>query len=194
MRTLDLRVCEAMLVDDFSMMVVAAKRNLDSIPSSTRVISRQYSLRNGLLFHGKQLYIPEGAIQTKLLERYHDAIVSGHQGSARTLAKIQKNYYWNGISISVKEFVRSCDSCQRFAEAFNKPVGLMHPLPVPEDRFREVSIDFASINEVDGFNQLMVVVDRLKASCVYTRQNNRFCRRLCSQVYQQLVFYRLWTS
>lgn len=96
-----------------------------------------------------------------MLERYHDSLLAGHQGTKRTLAKLQQTYYWPGMSTDVTKFVRSCDICQRFAEPSSRPVGLLHPLPIPQDRFREISIDFASINKVGKYDQLMVIVDRL---------------------------------
>jgi hypothetical protein len=40
--------------------------------------------------------------------------------------------------------------------------GELHPLAVPTDRFKDISIDFAKINKsTSGYDSLMVVVCRL---------------------------------
>ncbi|KAJ3561342.1 hypothetical protein NP233_g10248 [Leucocoprinus birnbaumii] len=45
-----------------------------------------------------------------------------------------------------------------------KPVGPLHPLPVPDDRFSSVAMDFVGpFPEEDGFNYLLTITDRLGA-------------------------------
>lgn len=62
----------------------------------------------------------------------------------------------------IRNYVRTCMSCQRNSQRSDNLPGLLHPLPIPSDRFKEVSIDFAYINKTaSGFDSLMVVVDRL---------------------------------
>ena len=64
--------------------------------------------------------------------------------------------------MDVQKFVRSCDVCQRNFENSAKPQGFLHPLPVPSERFQEISIDFAFFPKTtSGFDCLMVIVDRL---------------------------------
>jgi hypothetical protein len=62
----------------------------------------------------------------------------------------------------IRNYVRTCMSCQRNSQRSDKLPGLLHPLPIPSDRFKEVSINFAFINKTaSGFDSLMVVDDRL---------------------------------
>lgn len=52
-----------------------------------------------------------------------------------------------------RNFVKTCMNCQRNSERSTNLDGLLHPLPIPEDRFKGVSIDFATINKttsIDG--------------------------------------------
>ena len=152
----------ALAVDDFANKVINWRENEDVlVPQSIQLLYRQFKWHNGLLYKGRTLYVPDGVLRTELLERYHDSILAGHQGTKRTLSKLVQNYYWPGINTDVERFVRSCDTCQRFAESSSKPVGLLHPLPIPQDRFKDISIDFATINKVGKYDQLMVIVDRL---------------------------------
>ena len=110
-----------------------------------------------------RLYVPEDAeLRTQVLSRYHELPAAGHQGEARTLKKIQRLYYWPGLLDDVKSFTSSCETCQRQATRNHNLDGLLHPLPIPEDRFQCLSIDWFFLpTSTSGFDAVMVVIDRL---------------------------------
>ena len=97
-----------------------------------------------------------------ILKRYHDLATAGHQGVRRTKAKLKEHYFWPQMDQDIAKYVATCISCQRNADRNSNLPGLLHPLPVPTDRFRDISVDFATIPpHPEGWNQLMVVVCRL---------------------------------
>ena len=62
----------------------------------------------------------------------------------------------------VSRFVAGCHVCQTVKPSTEKPAGFMAPLPVPQRRFGDWSMDFVvELPEVDGFNAMFVCVDRL---------------------------------
>ncbi|CAI7901147.1 unnamed protein product, partial [Closterium sp. NIES-54] len=77
-----------------------------------------------------------------LLEEFHDVLYAGHFGSNKTLAGIAKVYYWPHMANDVHKFVTSCDTCQRMKSSKQKKAGLLQPLPVPEQPWQVVSLDF----------------------------------------------------
>ncbi|GJP56271.1 hypothetical protein CLOM_g15346, partial [Closterium sp. NIES-68] len=77
-----------------------------------------------------------------LLEEYHDVLYAGHFGSNKTLTGIAKHYYWPHMADDVQKFVTSCDTCQRMKSSKQKKAGLLQPLPVPEQPWQVVSLDF----------------------------------------------------
>ncbi|CAI7848657.1 unnamed protein product [Closterium sp. NIES-54] len=77
-----------------------------------------------------------------LLEEFHDVLYAGHFGSNKTLAGIAKVYYWPHMANDVQKFVTSCDTCQRMKSSKQKKAGLLQPLPVPEQPWQVVSLDF----------------------------------------------------
>jgi hypothetical protein len=114
-------------------------------------------------FYGKRIYVPDSELlKLEILHRYHDSILAGHQGVARTGGRIKRLYYWPGMEKDIRSYVRSCTKCQRHGERNSLLHGPLHPLPIPKDRFKDISIDFTSISKSDaGFDQLMVIVCRL---------------------------------
>ncbi|CAI5483970.1 unnamed protein product [Closterium sp. Yama58-4] len=77
-----------------------------------------------------------------LLEEFHDVAYTGHFGSNKTLAGIAKYYYWPRMAADVQQFVTSCDTCQQMKSSKQKKAGLLQPLPVPEQPWQVVSLDF----------------------------------------------------
>ena len=48
-----------------------------------------------------------------LLEQYHSTPFSGHQGVKRTLALLERKYWWSTMRPDVENFITTCDKCAR---------------------------------------------------------------------------------
>ncbi|CAI7846074.1 unnamed protein product [Closterium sp. NIES-53] len=97
-----------------------------------------------------------------LLEEFHDVLYAGHFGSNKTLAGIAKVYYWPHMANDVQKFVTSCDTCQRMKSSKQKKAGLLQPLPVPEQPWQVVSLDFITglPPTNTGHDAILVVIDK----------------------------------
>ncbi|GJP46788.1 hypothetical protein CLOM_g6031 [Closterium sp. NIES-68] len=97
-----------------------------------------------------------------LLEEYHDVLYAGHFGSNKTLTSIAKHYYWPHMADDVQKFVTSCDSCQRMKSSKQKKAGLLQPLPVPEQPWQVVSLDFITglPPTTSSHDAILVVIDK----------------------------------
>jgi hypothetical protein len=120
---------------------------------------RHWSETEGLYYYGEtRLYIPRSLeLRNKILHDNHDSPVGGHQGYERTLEKIVKNYYWSSLREDVMKYVQSCDSCQRNKVPNKKPAGLLRPLPIPDERFKTICIDYMELPDSNGKNMAMVI-------------------------------------
>ena len=109
-----------------------------------------------------RLCIPKGPIRLKLLQENHDCVFSGHQGRDRTFWNLSRHFYWPGMGKSVKEFVKSCESCQR-SKSGKLKVGLLQPLPIPERPWDSISMDFiVGLPRTDrNHDAIFTFVDRL---------------------------------
>ncbi|CAI7764841.1 unnamed protein product [Closterium sp. NIES-53] len=96
-----------------------------------------------------------------LLEEFHDVPYAGHFGSNKTFAGIAKYYYWPRMAADVQQFVTSCDTCQRMKSSKHKKTGLLQPLPVPEQPWQVVSLDFITglPSTSRGHDSILVVID-----------------------------------
>lgn len=104
-------------------------------------------------------------LTTALIQNIHDAVISGHPGRDATLAQVSRDYFWPGISKSVKRFCKNCHVCGRSSIWRHQKQGLLQPLPIPERFHQELSIDFmVDLPESNGATNIMVITDRLLKS------------------------------
>eukprot|EP00644_Phytophthora_capsici_P019097 jgi/Phyca11/43520/gw1.827.2.1 len=65
---------------------------------------------------------------------------------------------------TVAKYVQSCELCQRIKASQRKPVGLLHPLEIPDKRWRHISMDFMPDlvrTRRSAFDTILVVLDSL---------------------------------
>lgn len=63
---------------------------------------------------------------------------------------------------AIREYIAACEVCQKAKYSSLSPAGLLQPLPVPDQVWEDVSMDFIDgLPRSDGNTALMVVVDRL---------------------------------
>ena len=87
-----------------------------------------------------QIVVPT-QLRPKLLYIAHDIPAAGHLGVAKTKARLQRHFYWPGISSDVKEFCRTCNVCQRLGKGISPSVAPLHSLPVVSEPFCQNAID-----------------------------------------------------
>ena len=128
----------------------------------SRTFANDFSCDDNVLYYNDRLVVPL-SLTSSILELYHDnQVYGGHFGTTATFAKVAPIFYWPKLQHSINEYIASCIQCQVNKAHRYRRQGLMKPLPVPEGRWIDISIDFASgfPETFAGNNLIMVVVDR----------------------------------
>ncbi|GBG83058.1 hypothetical protein CBR_g36675 [Chara braunii] len=104
-----------------------------------------YRTTDGLPFEKTNVFdrlcIPNSKeIRSLILGECHNT--EGHFGWQKTLANLMCGYTWPGMKNDCIEYVRSCKVCQRNKSTTLAPLGLLRPLPIPDQPGDSVSIDF----------------------------------------------------
>ncbi|MCH83302.1 transposon Tf2-1 polyprotein, partial [Trifolium medium] len=122
-----------------------------------------YEYKNGvLLYEGRLVLSQKSLLIPTMLEEFHSTPNGGHSGFYKTYRRIAANVYWIGMKGTIQEFVRKCDICQRQKYMATSPGGLLQPLPVPNQIWEDISMDFITgLPKSKGFEAIFVVVDRL---------------------------------
>jgi hypothetical protein len=118
----------------------------------------------GLIYRQHRLCIPDVPdIKKQLLQEHHDTRISGHLGRDKTSQILRRNYWWPGLERSVRDYVKTCPTCQRSKPSNQSPAGLLQPLPTPEHRWDEVTMDLITQlpKTPRGFDAIVTFTDRL---------------------------------
>jgi len=113
-------------------------------------------MKYGLInYKGRLLISPCSPLIQTLISKHHDT-PQGHSGYAKTMQRLKKIVNWKGLKNSVREYSKLCDICQRAKYENLNPAGLLQPLPISEQSWEEITMDF-----IDCLSAIFVVADRL---------------------------------
>lgn len=119
-----------------------------------------WRLQNGILFFKNKIYLAaESPLIPTIIDQFHG---STHEGFLKTLWRIRSNFYWTGMRQTIRDFLKKCDTSQWHKAEQLSPAGLLQPLPVPNQIWEDIAMDF-----IDGLplssakSTILVVVDRL---------------------------------
>ena len=122
------------------------------------------SVQQGLLVDAQgRVCIPKDEeIRTLLISEAHDSPMAGHFGMDKTLELVQRYWYWRGLQRDVREYVKTCATCQRAKHATSKPPGKLYPI-VASRPWEIITLDFVSGLPTESktkFSQILVIVDK----------------------------------
>jgi hypothetical protein len=108
-----------------------------------------------------KIYVPEN-LRERVMRECHSTPSAGHLGSNKMYELLSRDFWWPRMNSSVREFCKSCDTCQRNKGPGAAPYGLLQPLPIPYFPGQSVSLDLVTDLPVCcGHDSILVVVDRL---------------------------------
>ena len=123
-----------------------------------------WGLHDGMVTFGARLYIPPTSpLLQEVLAAVHE---DGHEGVQRTLHRLRRDFHFPDMRRVVQNFVRACDTCQRYKSEHLHPAGLLLPLPVPSGVWSDLGLDFVeALPRVGGKSVILTVVDRFSKYC-----------------------------
>lgn len=161
--------------DDFVREVQAAYSKdkdcvtiMQSLRRGDRSLVKKYVLRDGLLYVKSDdavqvLRVPQvDKILIRLMHDFHDAAVVSHPGRERTLVAMRQYFWWPGMRDHIRQYVSTCETCVRHKSGSRHRNGLLQSLPIPEECWQHVTMDFVTaLPESEGYDAVYVVVCRL---------------------------------
>src|SRR5216110_915795 len=119
-----------------------------------------FEVRNGKLYrkkkNGKILRVLKEGETDAILFMTHNHEMGGHFGVDTTYNKIADRYYWKGMYDDIKNYVKSCDTCQKRGQKGGK--SYLNPIEVGEP-FERIRIDFVGpLERTKRRNRYILVV------------------------------------
>ena len=160
--------------------------------------AEQYLLCNGLLFriflHDKddnkmtlQLVIPDTMI-AKVISKYHDDLLSNHQGVMRTYLTIRQYFYMRNMFQCISNYIQACLRCQEFRGKPDKVRQFHARIPDSYRPFDKISLDFKYMPlSVTGFKHLMVACDEITRFVICVPLKTLDAETICEAILQKIV-------
>ena len=106
------------------------------------------------------LHVPnDREIRRKLLFEMHDAPTGGHLGGRKTVHRIQKAFWWEGMRTEIQDYIKGCVTCAAAKSSQQLPAGLLQPLPIPSRPWESIHIDFVGpLPKTDNYEDFILLV------------------------------------
>ena len=141
------------LADEFEKACNEDKVYMDNIKKSTFLVNENGKVKNakpiGVVARYKRTFI-EGklvvpnnlALRTKIIRECHDAQTAGHLGRDKTIDLIKRKFYWSGMDQMIRDYVITCEACQKNKPSQQRTPGTLMPIPSPEYAGDTWTVDF----------------------------------------------------
>ena len=117
-----------------------------------RKSSRHFSIVDGhLVFKGTRRVIFENERKQAIIHDVHEGLnetvesvaMSGHRGRDSTYQKVSQRFYWHGIVDDVKNYIRTCQKCQKQGNIIKKIAPELQSIPVESNIMQQVGVGYA---------------------------------------------------
>lgn len=124
--------------------------------------SGNFFLKDGVIRYKGRVWLGNNTLaQQHVLQGVHDTAVGGHSGFPATYYRIRQLFTWPRMKQSIADFIKSCFVCQQAKVDHTKSAGLLQPLPVPQQAWKVISMDFVEgLPKSSRFDTILVVIDK----------------------------------
>ncbi|XP_062538408.1 uncharacterized protein K02A2.6-like [Armigeres subalbatus] len=141
---------------------------VESVPDSVKMYygyRSELSTQDGLIFRNDRILIPH-SLRKKLVEKCH----ASHNGMESTLRLARANLFWPGMACQIKETVKTCGICAKFAASQPNPSMKSHEIPIHPFQLVSMDVFFAQVNGVKG--KFLITVDHFSDFFEVNRLND----------------------
>lgn len=148
-------------LDSFAQLLIHTLQNNEPLPIKSAF--SDWKIDSGIIWFRNRTYIPNNlSLKQAILKLFHDNPTMGHPGKFKTLALLQQQYWWPGMSRFSNNYVAGCALCQQMKINTHPTLPPLHPIPANKNAlpFQTVSMDFITdLPPSEGFDSIFVIVD-----------------------------------
>ncbi|WKA07227.1 hypothetical protein VitviT2T_025077 [Vitis vinifera] len=140
-------------------------------------------------FKGRLCVPKDVELRNELLADAHRAKYTIHPGNTKMYQDLKRQFWWSGMKRDIAQFVANCQICQQVKAEHQRPAGLLQPLPIPEWKWDNITMDF-----VIGLprtrskkNGVWVIVDRLTKSAYFLAMKTTDSMNSLAKLYIQEI-------
>lgn len=150
-------------------------------------LSSLWVIKNNVLFYKGNIYIDSTSYLIPVtIKEIHSAT---HEGYEKLVYRIKQVFRWKKLAQTVKDYIKSCSVCQQNKNDALNPKGLLYPLPIPNQVWEDISMDFIEgLPKSKGKTVIFVIVDRLSKYSHFSSLKHPFSALQVANVFFTNVF------
>jgi hypothetical protein len=129
------------------------------------------------------------SIRELILKEAHETAYSIHPGSEKMYQDLKKRFWWYRMKREIVEYVARCDSCQRIKVEHQRPVGLLQPLQIPQEKWDEIGMEFiVGLPRTRAcYDSIWVVVDHLTKAAHFIPVKTTYSSAVLTELYMSRI-------
>jgi len=127
--------------------------------------------------------------RSEVLQRVHDDPTAGHLGTAKTISRAARSYYWPGMFADITKHVQRCRNCLAHKSDQRRPAGLLHAVPVKFPWEQVTDLIGPLPRSTNGHTWLLVAQDRFTKWVELCPLRRATAPAICQQLSER-IFYR----
>ena len=160
------------VIPDLKQIIVNAQKNDAKLQEMAQLVSTgnksDFAIdgSGGLLYKNRLCVSNDMDLKKKILYESHNTVFTMHPGSDKMYQDIKQYYWWQGMKKDISEYVAKCLTCQQVKAEHQVSSGLLNPLPIPQWKWDNITMDFISGFPLTQrkYDAIWVIVDRLTKS------------------------------
>lgn len=150
----------------------------------------EYQYVNGILKKNNRIVVGSFMkIRRQLIEAMHTSPLGGHSGQNACYHRMKLLFSWPLLKQDMIQVIRNCVTCQKNKDEHVKSSGLLQPLPIPQQAWKQISMDFIEKLPVsDRADTILVVVDRFTKYANFITLSHPFTAVSVAQLFLEHIF------
>ena len=161
-----------------------------SFPKEPPFIFKNYHRNaDGLIFFndtsGRHCLCIPITMRQDIIDKIHGTVTgTAHGGFERTYGQIAHGFYWPKMVKDIRQFVSTCIICQKIKHARHLPYGLLQPIPIPQQLFEVVTMDFiGELPKSLGYDAIFVLICKLTKYAFFIPCNVTLTEKKAAQLF-----------
>ena len=156
-----------------------------------KISNGDFKISNDLIFYKGRIYLtPKSKVNKLIMKEYHDNPLAGHSGFYKTYKQIREKYSWKALKGDIQKYVQECEICQQNKIEQSHPTRLLQSLPIPNQKWESISMDFITgLPKVHGKDSIYVVVDRLTKFAHFFPKSTEYKAPQITEVFFNEIFH-----
>ncbi|RVW81235.1 Transposon Ty3-G Gag-Pol polyprotein [Vitis vinifera] len=140
-------------------------------------------------FKGRLCVPKDVELRNELLANAHRAKYTIHPGNTKMYQDLKRQFWWSGMKRDIAQVVANCQICQQVKAEHQRPAGLLQPLPIPEWKWDNITMDFVIglPRTKSKKNGVWVIVDRLTKSAHFLAMKTTDSMNSLAKLYIQEI-------